>query len=384
MIFNNATIYLEKEVIQKGWLEILEGKIINYGIGEKAGESINLMGNLMLPGFIDQHMHGTMGFDVMDGTIESLLHISKALPQEGVTSFLATTITQSNEKIKDVLINIHDYINGYNNHGAEVLGVHLEGPFISKEYAGAHLKEFIQKPTLEVFQQYQQASGNSIRMVTLSPEEDEDHRLIKYLRNQGIVASIGHTKAKYQEVQVAVENGATGVTHLYNAMLGVHHQELGVVGAALMLEELKAELICDGIHVCKEAVRLLYQNKGREGIILVTDAMRAKELTEGTYELGGQLVYLKEDGVRTAEGKLAGSVLRMDNAIQNMMNYTKCSLREAIQMGSENPAKHLGIYHRKGSIALGKDADIVVLDENFNVKMTICKGQIVYRGDDKR
>lgn len=384
LIFINAKIYLEDEILENGWLETREGKVFDYGVGEKKGDVVNLGGKVLVPGFIDQHIHGANGCDVMDGTIEALATITAALPKEGVTGFLATTITQADENIREVLINIHDYIRNHNGSGAEVLGVHLEGPFISRDYLGAHLLEFVQKPTVEVFKKYETASGNTIRMVTLSPEEDEDHRLIRYLKDRGVVSSIGHSKASYREVEEAVQNGVKGVTHCYNAMTGIHHREIGVVGAALMIDELKVEIICDGIHVSNDAVRLLYKNKGKEEIILVTDAMRAKGLMEGKYELGGQEVILKGNEVRTRVGNLAGSVLKMNNAIKNMMTYTQCTLKEAVKMGSENPAKHLGFYHRKGSIDVGKDGDFVVLDENFDVVMTVCRGEIIYKIGDIR
>ncbi|WZL73021.1 N-acetylglucosamine-6-phosphate deacetylase [Clostridiaceae bacterium 35-E11] len=379
MIFKNATLYLENEVLENAWLKITGEKIVDFGVGDKFKEAIDLKDKMVVPGFIDQHIHGAKGFDTMDATIESLENIAIALSKEGVTSFLATTITQSEENICKALKNAASYIDQYNYKGAEVLGIHLEGPFVSKEYAGAHIPMFIQSPSVAQFKKYQKAAGNHIKIVTLAPEEDDAYQLITYLQENHVVASIGHSNAKYEEVEQAVKHGATNITHCYNAMRGIHHREVGVLGAAMLLEPLKAEIICDGIHVQKEAVRLLYHQKKEKGMILITDAMRAKGLKEGTYELGGQSIVVKENEARTEKGNLAGSVLFMEAGIKNIIDYTGCTLLEVVKMASENPAKQIGIYHRKGSIQQGKDADLVILDKHYHIHMSICRGQICYR-----
>ena len=230
---------------------------------------------VVVPGFIDQHIHGAGGSDAMDGTLEDLKIIATSLAKEGTTAFLATTMTQSPENIENALKAVKEYIALNSDEGSQILGVHLEGPFISKDFAGAQPYEYIATPNVEVFKRYQDASGDNIRLVSLAPEEEGSSELIKYLKDNNIVASIGHSNSKYADVEKAVKAGATNITHTYNAMKPVHHREVGTVGSAYLFDKLACECICDGIHVSGPAIRLLHKNKPNDKFVLITDASLA-------------------------------------------------------------------------------------------------------------
>ncbi|WP_434399814.1 N-acetylglucosamine-6-phosphate deacetylase [Planococcus sp. 11815] len=328
------------------------------------------------PGFIDVHIHGAAGHDVMDATSEALVGLAKALPKEGTTSFLATTMTQSDEAISAALDNIREFQAGEGQ--AEMLGVHLEGPFISAERAGAQPIEHIVKASYPLFQKWQKLSGNQIRLITLAPETHGAMEFIKKLTDDGIITSIGHSDATFEEVQAAVRSGASHVTHLYNQMSPFHHRKPGVVGAALMEEGLMVEVIADFIHSHPASVEMAFRQKGADRLMLITDAMRAKGLPPGVYDLGGQDVQVTKKDARLADGTLAGSILTMDRAIQNVQSITGCSVNELVVMTSANAANELGLAG-KGKIHDGADADIAILDEDLNVQLTICRGTIAYR-----
>ena len=334
---------------------------------------------IVLPGFIDEHIHGACGSDAMDGTFVALEQISRTLAKEGTTAFLATTMTQSNDLIKLALGTAGNYIATEKHAGAELLGVHLEGPFISKNYIGAQPPEHIQLPTVERFEEYQRAADGKIKMVSLAPEIDGACELISYLQKNGVRASAGHSGAGYEEMMRALENGLSTVTHTYNAQSGVHHREIGVVGTAMLCDELYTELICDTIHVSVPAIKLMLKNKPKDKVILVTDSMRAKGLADGVSELGGQTVYVKNGEARLENGALAGSVLRMNDAIRNLVTQVGVPLETAVDFATINPAKHLGIDHERGSITVGKRADFAVLNSDFDVLFTIVGGEIIYQ-----
>ena len=328
------------------------------------------------------HIHGAGGSDAMDGTVEAVAHMAAFLPKEGTTSFLPTTMTQSPESIEQALEALHQYSQSDNVPGtADVIGVHLEGPFVNPSKAGAQPVQYIINPDAELFKKWYELSGQTIKQVTLAPEEPGGKELVELLNKEGIISSIGHTGATYQEAMEAISLGVSQATHLFNQMTGLHHRDIGAAGASLMNENIYAELIVDGIHVSPEMVELSLKLKGIDRTILITDAMRAKGLSDGKYDLGGQDVFVKGKEARLEDGALAGSILKMNDAVKNIITYTGCSLRDAVQMAAVNPAKQLNIYDKKGSIAAGKDADIVILDDDFQVRTTICRGKIAYRGE---
>ncbi|WP_404334421.1 N-acetylglucosamine-6-phosphate deacetylase [Planococcus rifietoensis] len=328
------------------------------------------------PGFIDVHIHGAAGHDAMDATPEALAGLAGALPKEGTTSFLATTMTQSDEAISAALENIREFQASEGQ--AEMLGVHLEGPFISAERAGAQPIEHIVEASYPLFREWQKKSGNQIRLVTLAPETRGALEFIKKMKEDKVIASIGHSDATFEEVQAAVRSGASHVTHLYNQMSPFHHRKPGVVGAALMEEGLMVELIADFIHSHPASVEMAFRQKGADRLMLITDAMRAKGLPPGVYDLGGQDVQVTNKDARLADGTLAGSILTMDRAIQHVQSLTGCSVKELVAMTSFNAANELGLAG-KGKIRDGADADIAILDQDLNVQLTICRGTIAYR-----
>lgn len=376
--FKNSWILTEDGLVKTN-LIINDGKIASLG-KEESAELVELPDNLVvIPGFIDQHIHGAAGSDAMDGTKEDLAKIAEALASEGTTGFLATTMTQSPNNIKKALTAIKEYRADDPKSGAAILGVHLEGPFIAKEHIGAQPLEYVEQPNVAIFQEYEQASGNSIKIVTLAPEVEGAHDLIKYLKSKNIVASIGHTGATYEDTLKAVQVGASNATHTYNAMKGVHHREVGTVGATFLLDELNAEVICDGIHVSVPAIRLLYKNKPHDKFTLITDAMRAKHMPDGVSELGGQVVIVKNNEARLENGVLAGSVLKMNLAVKNVMKFLNLPLEEVVKYATINPARNLGLADQIGSIKVGKHADFVVVDHDLNVYMTIRGGEVIYQ-----
>ena len=387
LVLKNLCIYTESGIFPKGYMVIKGGKIDTIGLMESFHEEdwSNMriidfpMGMNLIPGFIDIHIHGANDADAMDGSWNALERMADTLPKEGTTSFLATTMTQDAESIEKALSTIAQYLGSADQTGkAEIIGIHLEGPFISEKRVGAQPIQSVKKPDVALFKKWQRLAQNHIKLVTMAPEEDENFELVRYLKGENIVPSIGHSDAVYDQVLSSIQAGVNHVTHLFNGMRGLHHRDPGVAGAALLHSELMAEMIVDGVHIHPEIVKLAFLQKGVNHIILITDSMRAKWLDDGISSLGGQKVIVKNGKALLENGALAGSTLKMNDAINNMMNFTGCTLQDVVKMASYNPAKQIGILDRKGSIAKGKDADLVVLDENNQVALTICNGQIVY------
>ena len=390
-LITGMAVILETEVIPSGYVLIKDDKIIDVGslpLQVKVPTHTNMIqcdsSLILVPGFIDIHIHGCFGADVMDGTRDSLQTITQSLVQEGTTSFLATTITQSEEKLDAALKNVANYMKEQNERvEAELLGIHLEGPFISKARAGAQPVGHIQEPNVNLFMKWDNLVHQQIKIVTLAPEEKGGLELIKLLTEQGKVASIGHSNATFTEMREAVQAGAQLVTHLYNGMSGFHHREAGVVGAALLNETLYTEVIVDGVHSSKESVELAFRLKGRERLILITDSMRAKGLENDDYDLGGQVVQVKGNQALLADGTLAGSTLHMNEALRNMQEFTGASLLDVVYMASTSPAKRLRIDDHKGSIAINKDADLVLINQDFHVQKTWCRGKLAFSRREK-
>ncbi|SFD97090.1 N-acetylglucosamine 6-phosphate deacetylase [Lentibacillus persicus] len=377
----NTTIFTEEDGKINGSLLIEDGKIKTLHINEEAPPAgaalIDGAGLNLIPGFIDGHIHGAAGADVMDATTEALDTMAGALPAEGTTSFLATTITQAYEQIDKALKNVADY---HSKQGkAEVIGAHLEGPFIEESKKGAQPAAYIMEPDIGQFNYWQELSANSIRTITMAPELDETGEFMSYLYESGVNVSAGHTNAGFKEIKKAISYGLRQMTHLCNAMNGIHHRDIGGVGAAFQLEELRAELIADGIHVTPDMIELIFSNVGSERLILITDAMRAKCLSPGQYELGGQPVNVTEDRAVLENGSLAGSILKMYQGAQQILNLKEASISDVVRMASENPAKQLNVFDRKGGIKAGKDADLLLVDEELNIKYTFCRGAIAYQ-----
>jgi N-acetylglucosamine-6-phosphate deacetylase len=377
-------------IVHQGYLLIENGKLEYVGgvnplkEDEKAEISEMPSGSIMIPGMIDIHIHGASGADMMDGTEEALSIMAKALPAEGTTSFLATTMTENPIHIEEALTQTAFFIEKQQPGSAEIVGIHLEGPFISPKRAGAQPKEFIEPPNIEQFKQWNERAKNHIRLVTLAPEMDGGLELASYLSTNGIIASIGHSDSTFEEVKEGIQYGISHVTHLFNGMRGMHHRDPGVAGAALIQSELNVEMIVDGVHASPEMTKLAYHSTESDRTILITDSMRAKGLGEGTYTLGGQQVTVKNGRAYLEDGTLAGSILSMNDAVKNMMKFTNCSIADIVKMTSVNAAKELKIYDKKGSLSKGKDADITVLTEDYDVFMTFCRGELAYRRKEEK
>lgn len=386
IVLKNLKIITESKTIMNGFVLIERGKIEGIGSMDEYLPSSDEHEWFfpdrctVIPGMIDIHIHGAYGYDVMDATEEALTNMARQLPREGTTSFLATTITQKQDEIERAIENVARYKKkGTSKIGAEILGMHVEGPFISPLRAGAQSINYIQNPDIHLFNNWQSLSGQTIKVITMAPEEKDGIEFIQQVKKNGVIASIGHSDAKNGCIEKAIQAGAMHVTHLYNGMRGMHHREPGVVGMALGSDELFVELIVDGLHVHPLVVKNTWKIKRSEKIILITDAMRAKGLPDGEYDLGGQVVQVKDRKPLLPDGTLAGSILTMNQALKNMMSFTGCSLEDVVKMTSMNPAKQLHVFDRIGSIKVGKDADLVVLNEELDVIMTICKGQLAYK-----
>jgi len=372
--FKNSNIYIEGLGIVKSSLKIKNGKFASF---EEEKDFIELDDKyIIVPGFIDEHFHGANGSDFMSNKPEDLSNIASSIIKDGVTSFLATTMTMEEEYICNALKNIGEYKSKKNE--AELLGIHLEGPFISTKYCGAQDPKYIVKANVDQINKYQKLSNNKIKIITLAPEETSDD-VIQYATKNNIIVSAGHTNATSSEIENAYNKGLSMTTHTYNAMRGLHHREIGTVGAALLNDGIACELIVDLHHVSENAIKLLYKSKPNDKLILITDSMEARFLENGNYQLGGQDVIVENGTARLKDGTLAGSILHMNDAIRNIKKVCNLSLEEAIDKATINPAKNLKIEKKKGSIALDKDADFVIIDKDLNVYATYVNGKEVYR-----
>lgn len=377
LILKNAKIILDNKffdgdvLVKDGIIEKIEKNIESSGV-EKV---IELAGKYLAPGFIDIHIHGSNGADAMDGTKDALKTISSFVVTKGVTNFLATTLTSSKEELINVLKNVAE-LQDKELDGANIFGVHMEGPYFDTEYKGAQDDRFMKPITVKELSEYINVKKGLVKMMSLSPKDDSSLECIKYLKDNGVVASVGHSAVKFEDVERAVRYGLSHSTHTYNGMRGFNHREPGVVGAVFAIDEINAEIIFDGIHVHPESVRVLIKVKGVDKIICITDAMSATALPDGDYKLGKLDVYVKDFQARLkSNDSLAGSVLTMDKAFRNILSlgYT---VFDAVKMTSTNAAKEFKL--NAGEIKVGKQGDFVILDENFEVKSTIVKGKIKF------
>ncbi|MCO4845649.1 MAG: N-acetylglucosamine-6-phosphate deacetylase [Sulfurovum sp.] len=368
----NAKIFLNDEIIESKVL-LFDHKIVNIvdEIDLADIEIINANGAYVSAGFIDLHIHGSGGADVMDATPDALETISSILLQTGTTSFLATTMTMSGEDIDKALQNIQ--IHAAKVSGAQVLGIHLEGPFINADKHGAQDKEYVQAPNMALIENYMQ----EVKMMTLAPEIEGAEGFVKLLTKEypHVILSIGHSDASYEESQKSFAWGISHATHLFNAMTPYHHRKPGIVGAVFD-SDVTCDIIADLVHIHPSTLELVQKVK-KEKLILITDAMRAGCMKCGTYDLGGRSVEVDDGKAILEDGTLAGSVLKMNEALSNMKKCTSMSLVEIVNSATKIPAAKLGV--NKGQLKEGYDADIVIFDENFSIISTIVSGEVKYK-----
>ena len=358
-------------------IEMNDGKITGvfpYGTKEV---DVDYGNKRIVPGFLDIHCHGAYGFDTNDANEEGLRAWTKGIVAEGVTGLLATTITQSEEVLTKAVANVAKVMeDGYE--GAEILGIHFEGPYLDMVYKGAQPEQHIVKGTIEQFERYQKAAKGNIKLITMATETDEDFELTKYLADNGVVVSIGHSAATYDQAVMAWANGATSMTHVYNGMTPFNHRNNGLVGASYRLRTMYGEIICDGNHSTPVALNNYFMSKGPDYSIMISDALMAKGSPAGSkFIFGGNEIEIYEDGSAhlTSTGGLAGSTLKLNEGLRILVEEAMVPFNYAINACTINPAKCLGIDDRKGSIVAGKDADIVVLDADYSVVQTYCKGK---------
>jgi N-acetylglucosamine-6-phosphate deacetylase len=376
----NGAIYKDHEFLQNKALiydskieDIIDYKDVDYS---KYEQVIDAKGLLIVPGFIDIHLHGYGGYDTMDDSDDALINISKRLVENGVTSFLPTTMTMSVDLIHQALQRIRNLMT-QSFIGAKVLGAHFEGPFINAEYKGAQSEEFITYPKIDILKDYEDV----IKVITMAPEMRDAMSFIETISNKGIAISIGHTGADYETVVKAYEHGAKGITHLFNAMTGLQHRKPGCVGAAL-LKDFCIEVIADNVHMNPVMYELLLKTKKLEHLILITDCMRAGGMPEGSYDLGGQKVIVADGRCLLENGTLAGSTLKLNQGLTNFMLQTSLELENAVKLVTENPARYLNIFDKVGSFDQGKLADITIIDPQINVHNTIVEGVVLYEKKD--
>ena len=336
-------------------------------------------GSTAIPGFVDVHIHGAGGHDVMEANETALSTIAGRLAAFGTTSLLATTITASADDTCRSVEGIAKYISGQyqtSDARAEILGIHFEGPFLSKDRRGVHQAEWLQLPSAELLQRFLQAAAGNARILTIAPELLGAMPCIDAARSLGMVVSIGHTDATYEQARAAVAHGAHHATHVYNAMRPFTHRDPGVIGAVLTTPEVTAELIADGIHVDEIAMKVLLQAKGAQGVVLISDGTSATGMPDGEYMLGGLKVTVNGGVCRNAEGRLAGSTLTLDRALRNIVGLG-IPLADAVRMLTLNPATLLGIEFKKGALRTGADADIVLLNEGLEIERVWARGTLV-------
>lgn len=378
MIIQSEKVWFGNQFV-KAQIEI-EGRSIKAVLPYHAKPADIDYGNKrIVPGFIDVHTHGAYGFDVNDADPDGLRKWIRKVPSEGVTGILPTTVTQFEDVLTKALKNIVSVVEeGYE--GAEILGIHFEGPYLNIKRKGAQPPEAIVKPDLEQFKRYQHTAKGMIKYITIATETDNNYELCHYLAKTGVVASIGHSDATYEEAQLGYMNGAKTMTHVYNGMSPFHHRNPGLIGAALNFNHMYGEIICDCVHSHPANVQTFFAVKGPHKGVMISDSLNIKCTRKGDghkYYLGNHEIELGDDHVAhlVAEQSIAGSILEINRGLQNLVEGANVPFQTALNSCTINPATLLNLADRKGTLQAAHDADIVVLDDNYDVLQTYCLGQ---------
>nr|WP_318407390.1 N-acetylglucosamine-6-phosphate deacetylase [Photobacterium leiognathi] len=360
--------YNQYVIVNDGKIEaITETKPLDCDVTELEGQTL-------VPGFIDIHIHGRAGADVMDATPQALQTIADALPKTGVVAWVGTTVTAPWQDIINALQQVREFCQQPKQVGAKLLGGFLEGPYFTEAYRGSHPTQYLQAPSIAALAELKEVAGDSLIRVALAPEYQGSDEAIQWLTAQGIKTSIAHTSANFEQVTTAHQHGADCGVHLFNGMSGLHHREPGCAGAVLF-HDMLAELIADGIHVHPVMMQLAYRMKGYHQLALITDCMRAGGLSDGKYQLGAQMITVTNGEARTDDGSLAGSTCSLDQALRNMIMLAGVPEWEAVQMATSVPAKYVGIDDKLGFIKPGYNASFALLDPQFQIQATLIDGQ---------
>ena len=374
MVIINAKIVLVDRIIDNGFVVVKDGLIKDIQEGKYTGneEVFDAEGKILMPGFIDVHVHGSCGIDFMDADVEDYKIISRSMYEEGVTTFLATTLTSGIDAMLKVARTVKEARKTIPNLG----GIHFEGPYINANHKGAQNEAYIRDPSIEELKECIKESGNNIRYITMAPEKNGAMEFIKFASENGVTVSAGHTDATFEDVEKGIKYGLTNTTHTHNAMSGHHHRKPGVVTAAMCFDELFTEVICDGIHVCPNTVKTFYKIVGSDRFVIITDALKIKHSDINEFELF-ELPCIRQNGAAYLKtGPLAGSLLTMDQGVRNVRDWTGASLVELAKISSRNAAKSLHLNDR-GEIKEGYRADLVLLDKDLFVKNVFQLGKKV-------
>ncbi len=351
--------------------------VIGAPAGTPANTRLDAGGRTLIPGFIDIHVHGAGGADVLDGTPGALETMSRALARMGTTSFLGTSFMQPQAGSRHLPVAAEQV--GRKLGGARLLGLHLEGPFINPEKRGGIPPSAIYPSTRQAMDEVLELTGGTLRMMTLAPELEGNLALVERLAGEGIIAAFGHSAASYEETRAGIAAGITHCTHLFNAMAGLHHREPGPLPALHESEHVTVEIISDDVHVRAPVVRFTHRAFGTERCVCITDAMRTAGMPDGRYVYGGREFESKDGAARYLDGTLIGTALSLREVALRFHEYTGCTFAEAVDAATLVPARVLGLEDRKGSVAVGKDADLVLLDADHSVWATVVEGEVVYR-----
>lgn len=380
VIIANGRVITPEQILEKGTVVIERDKIAgvteSFDIAEETEATIiDATDRTVAPGLVDIHVHGGAGHDTMDATPQAIRGMAQFFARHGVTSYLPTTITATSEAIQAATENVTRCPQP--EVGAHHLGIHLEGPYLNPDHRGAQPLEHLRDPDPEEYRAW--LTADCVRPITVAPELDGALPFIEQGVRRGVEFAVGHSGASYEQVVAAADCGLRQATHTFNGMLGLHHRTPGTLGAVLTDDRIYAQVIVDGVHVHPAVVKLLVRAKGVSRTILITDAMRAAGLEDGEYDLGGQTITVREGIARTSTGSLAGSTLTLDAGLRNVINYAGLSLEEALPMATSVPADAMGLAGRKGVLAPGADADVILLDAGLNVRLTMVAGQVVYQ-----